>query len=76
MRHVLMPCVLVLSGCWFVGSAGAQQSCNAPAGTFDRVYCDAKLLIRADDEMNVAYQKLLKRLNAQGQQVLRHTDSG
>ncbi|WP_288480832.1 lysozyme inhibitor LprI family protein [uncultured Deinococcus sp.] len=53
--------------------AQAQQSCNAPQGTFDRVYCDAKVLVRADDELNVSYQKLLGRLNAAGQQLLRQS---
>ncbi|GHG32370.1 hypothetical protein GCM10017784_27440 [Deinococcus indicus] len=71
----LLASILILgaSGAGWLGSAQAQQSCNAPAGTFDRVYCDAKLLIRADDELNVTYQKLLKRLTPQAQQTLRQT---
>lgn len=52
-------------------TAAAQQNCNYPAGSFDQVYCDAKVLIRADDELNVVYQKLLKRLSAAGQATLR-----
>ncbi|RJF71780.1 DUF1311 domain-containing protein [Deinococcus cavernae] len=55
------------------GSAQAQQSCDFPVGTFDQVYCVNKVTLQADAEMNVAYQKLLKKLTAAQQQTLRQT---
>ncbi len=69
----LAATLTVLSTLVFGSPAHAQQSCNYPKGTFDQVYCDAKVLVRADDELNVTYQKLLKRLSAGGQQTLRQT---
>lgn len=56
-----------------LGTAQAQQNCNFPKGSFDQVYCDAKVMIRADDELNATYQKLLKKLSPSAQQVLRQT---
>lgn len=69
----LMAAVMLVSSSSLWGQAGAQQACNFPRGTFDRVYCDAKVLIRADDELNVTYQKLLKALKPAAQQTLRQT---
>lgn len=63
--------LLVLTNLMFFSPAQAQQSCNFPKGSFDQVYCDAKVLIRADDELNATYQKLLKRLSPSAQQTLR-----
>lgn len=71
MSRILWPTAALLPLLALGAPAHAQQSCNSPKGSFDRVYCDAKVLVRADDELNVAYQKLLGRLNAAGQQLLR-----
>ena len=57
----------------FTGSAQAQQSCDYPVGTFDQVYCVNKVTMQADAEMNVVYQKLLKKLTPAQQQTLRQT---
>lgn len=65
--------VLLVAHFGVFGTAQAQQGCNLPRGSFDQVYCQAKVLIRADDELNATYQKLLKRLNAAGQATLRQT---
>lgn len=73
MRPHLLNSALTFTVLSFIllGGAHAQQSCNYPRGTFDQVYCDAKVLVRADDELNATYQKLLKRLTPAAQQTLR-----
>ena len=67
---------------WLAGSlallshgsfAGAQQNCDQPRGSFDQVYCQVKVLVQADAELNTAYRQLLARLPAPAQQVLRQT---
>lgn len=73
MFRILWPVAALLPLLALGVPAHAQQNCNFPKGTFDQVYCDAKVLVRADDELNVAYRKLLGRLNAAGQQLLRQT---
>lgn len=54
-------------------TAHAQNSCNYPNGTFDQVYCVNKVTLQADAEMNVVYQKLLRKLAPSAQQTLRST---
>ena len=54
-------------------TAGAQQNCDQPRGSFDQVYCQVKVLVQADAELNTAYRQLLARLPAPAQQVLRQT---
>lgn len=53
------------------GNAQAQKNCNYPVGTFDQVYCINKVTLQADAEMNVVYQKLLKKLSVASQKLLR-----
>lgn len=65
--------LLLLMALPLQSTARAQNSCNYPSGTFDQVYCVNKVTLQADAEMNVAYQKLLKRLSVSGQQLLRQT---
>ena len=54
-------------------SAGAQNNCDRPNGSFDQVYCQMKVLTRADADLNVAYTLLLKKLAPAAQGRLRET---
>ncbi|MFD1734092.1 lysozyme inhibitor LprI family protein [Deinococcus malanensis] len=64
---------LLVVGAGLLSSAGAQSNCDTPGNTFDEVYCLSKVLVKADDELNAVYGKLLKRLPAAAQVNLRQT---
>ncbi|GGR14523.1 lysozyme inhibitor LprI family protein [Deinococcus ruber] len=65
--------VLVAAGMTAGGTAQAQNNCNTPGNSFEDVYCLSKVFVKADDDLNVAYQKLLKRLSPRAQATLRRT---
>ncbi|WP_425146067.1 lysozyme inhibitor LprI family protein [Deinococcus sp.] len=56
------------------GTAHAQYNCTVPGNSFDDVYCLTRVYVKADDELTVAYQRLLKRLPASAQATLRRTE--
>lgn len=68
----LSAAFLIVSGVP-LSRAHAQNNCDLPQGSFDQVYCQVKVLVRADDQMNTAYQALLKRLPPAAQATLRQT---
>ncbi|WP_424951533.1 lysozyme inhibitor LprI family protein [Deinococcus sp.] len=55
------------------GTARAQTDCNVPGNGFDDVYCLNKVFLKADDDLNAVYQKLLKKLPASAQTTLRRS---
>lgn len=68
------PAILMLvTSVWWPGTAQAQTSCDTTSSDFEDVYCDAKTFVKADDDLNVAYQRLIKRLTPQAQATLRQT---
>jgi uncharacterized protein YecT (DUF1311 family) len=54
-----------------VASAAAAMSCNQPGSDFDRLYCENKVFMQADVDLNAAYGKLRARLSPADQQTLK-----
>lgn len=73
MLSTLTAAILLVAGTAVTGTAHAQNNCNVPGNSFEDVYCLSKVFVKADDDLNVAYQKLLKRLPASAQATLRRT---
>ena len=71
LRRAWLAGALAVAGA--VTQAGAQQNCDQPRGSFDQVYCQMKVLVQADAELNTTYQQLLARLPTSARQVLRQT---
>ncbi|MGY2895205.1 lysozyme inhibitor LprI family protein [Deinococcus sp. UYEF24] len=53
------------------GPAKAQTNCNTPNNSFEDVYCLNKVFVKADDDLNTVYQKLLQKLSPSAQATLR-----
>jgi uncharacterized protein YecT (DUF1311 family) len=71
--NVLTAAVVVLGASAVTGTAQAQNNCNTPGNSFEDVYCLSKVFVKADDDLNTVYQKLLKRLSPVAQATLRRT---
>lgn len=72
MRGMVAAALLVGSSV-VTGTAQAQSNCNTALNGFEDVYCASKVFIRADDDLNAVYQKLVKRLSPSAQATLRRT---
>lgn len=71
--NMLTAAVLVFGGSAVTGAARAQSNCNTTLNGFEDVYCASKVFIRADDDLNAVYQKLVRRLSPAAQATLRRT---
>lgn len=71
MLRVLTATVLAVSTFCGFGPARAQTNCDVTGSDFEDVYCLAKTFVKADDDLNVVYQKLLKKLSPAAQPSLR-----
>lgn len=71
--NTLTAAILLAAGMMVTGTAHAQNNCNTPGNSFEDVYCLVKVFVKADDDLNVAYQKLLRRLTPSAQGTLRRT---
>lgn len=70
----LTATTLLITSAWMISPVRAQMNCDTNANSsFEDVYCDAKTFVKADDDLNVAYQKLVKKLRPADQAVLRQT---
>ena len=72
-RNLLAVALLLATSVAMTGTARAQYNCTVPGNSFDDVYCLTRVYVRADDELTVAYQRLLKKLPASAQVTLRRT---
>jgi len=63
--------LVLVTSVWMTGPAQAQTNCNTPNSSFEDVYCLTKTFVQADADLNVAYQKLMKKLKPADQSTLR-----
>ncbi len=56
------------------GSAMAANGCKNPNTDFDQVYCYTKLFTQADADLNTAYGNLRKKLDKDGQAMLKTSE--
>lgn len=70
---ILTAATFLATSLTLTGTAQAQNNCNTPGNSFEDVYCLSKVFVKADDDLNAAYQKLLKRLSPAAQVTLRRT---
>jgi uncharacterized protein YecT (DUF1311 family) len=63
MRHNLPVIALIAALALHVGGGTAQADCATSNTEFDDFYCDAKLFIAADDDLNAAYKALTAKLS-------------
>lgn len=73
MQPILKVALFLGTALALTSQAGAQNNCDRPNGSFDQVYCQMKVLTRADADLNVAYTLLLKKLAPAAQGRLRET---
>jgi uncharacterized protein YecT (DUF1311 family) len=73
LMNVCTAAVLIVGSSMVMGTAQAQSNCNTTLNSFEDVYCSSKVFIKADDDLNTVYQRLVKRLGASGQATLRRT---
>lgn len=73
MQTILKTALMLAAALALMPAAGAQNNCDRPNGSFDQVYCQIKVLVRADADMNVAYTLLLRKLTPAAQTQLRQT---
>ena len=69
----MVAAALLMGSSMVTGAAQAQSNCNTTLNGFEDVYCASKVFIRADDDLNTVYQKLVKRLSPAAQVTLRRT---
>lgn len=62
---------LTAAGLTMFGPAQAQTNCDVTGSDFEDVYCLAKTFVKDDDDLNVVYQKLIRRLSPSAQVSLR-----
>jgi uncharacterized protein YecT (DUF1311 family) len=53
------------------GIGTARADCTASKNDFEDVYCEAKLYIDADGDLNAAYKALVGKLDASGKSTLK-----
>ena len=70
---ILTAATFLATSLTLTGTAQAQNNCNTPGNSFEDVYCLSKVFVKADDDLNTVYQKLLKRLSPAAQVTLRRT---
>jgi uncharacterized protein YecT (DUF1311 family) len=71
-RTVGLALVLGLAGhAGLASAAPASSACDSPDNNFDRLYCENKVFMQADNDLNAAYGKLRKQLNASDQSTLK-----
>ena len=68
-----LTAIVLTAGMTLTGTASAQNNCASPGNSFEDVYCLVKVFVKADDDLNVAYQRLIRRLAPNDQNVLRRT---
>lgn len=49
------------------------DNCDSTRNTYDAVYCDGKVYVHADKELNKNYQELRKQLNNEQKSVLKRS---
>lgn len=47
------------------------DNCDSTRNTYDAVYCDGKVYVNADNELNKNYQELRKQLNNEQKNILK-----
>ena len=52
-------------------SVFARSNCDRPRDDFDDLYCLNKVYLQADKDLNEAYSKLSKKLNSEGDALLK-----
>ncbi|HEY4374841.1 MAG TPA: lysozyme inhibitor LprI family protein [Burkholderiales bacterium] len=57
-----------------MASAFAANGCKAPNSDFDQVYCYSKLFMQADADLNKVYGDLRKKLDKEGQNLLKTSE--
>ncbi|WP_407542448.1 lysozyme inhibitor LprI family protein (plasmid) [Deinococcus radiomollis] len=71
MISIAMSTTLMVASLTGPSAAHAQTNCDMAGSPFEHVYCDAKTVVKADDDLNIVYQKLLKLLSPAGKASLR-----
>jgi uncharacterized protein YecT (DUF1311 family) len=76
-----MKLMTLILGLTLVGAAGVApqvslaaanpSSCNSPRSDFDSLYCENKVFMQADTDLNAAYGKLRARLKPSDQATLK-----
>jgi len=63
----------VFAAAALLGAASAHADCDHPRNDFDDLYCLDKVYIQSDKDLNDAYGKLAKQLDANGKAALKHS---
>lgn len=74
MRALIILSVMTMSlptGVATVAAAAGTSNCNRPNSDFDTIYCERKVFMQADNDLNAVYAKLRARLNTADQLSLR-----
>ncbi|MDR3415907.1 MAG: lysozyme inhibitor LprI family protein [Nevskia sp.] len=67
---------IVLVAAALLGTAAARADCDHPRDDFDDLYCLDKVYIQSDKDLNDAYGKLSKQLDANGKSALKKGQLG
>ncbi|SMC26371.1 Uncharacterized conserved protein YecT, DUF1311 family [Andreprevotia lacus DSM 23236] len=67
MKKTLLAAALLATAAF----ASANSACDKPKNDFDNLYCLDKVYLQADKDLNEAYGKLVKVLDADGKAALK-----
>jgi len=80
MRRLSLILALAISAPLLPAAAGAAPartaSCDNPRTGFDTLYCERKVFMQADSDLNLVYNKLRARLNPADKQTLLSAQRG
>ncbi len=68
-----MKKAIFLSVAMVLSSVSYADNCARPQNTFDSLYCARKVFFSLDDELNLKYKSLMKKLNKTGKKQLKRS---